>query len=159
MKYLKIKIKRGDARKGEHQMIYPDCYDAIGIEHALIGGILYPNEIGKGSNEEDCVVCLSDDALADDYIAQSGGDIVELTEIQVDKYMSTRWEQRNDPEEKVADPDRLAAIQLKNQLGIPLTAEDEAALDPDKRVLGINRVNKDHNLFVHRFKVDNEEKK
>ena len=138
-------------------MVYPDCYDAMEIEQALVGGILYPNEIGRGANEEDCVVCLSDDALAAEYVAESGGDITELSEAQVDNYMSTRWERLNDPEEKVTDPDRIVAIQLRHQLGKPLTTEDEAAIDPDKRTQGINRMNKDHNLFLHRFKIDNKE--
>ena len=138
-------------------MVYPDCYDAMEIEQALVGGILYPNEIGRGANEEDCVVCLSDDALAAEYVAESGGDITELSEAQVDNYMSTRWDRRNDPEEKVTDPDRIVAIQLRHQLGKPLTTEDEAAIDPDKRTQGINRMNKDHNLFLHRFKIDNKE--
>jgi len=95
--------------------------------------------------------------LAAEYVAESGGDMTGLSEAQVDNYMSTRWERRNDPEEKVADPDRLMAIQLKNQLGISLTKEDSDAIDPDKRTPGINRMNKDHNLFLHRFKIDNKE--
>lgn len=156
MKYIKVKIKRGNAKKGEHQMVYPDCYDATEVQQVLVGGILYPNEIGRGASEEDCVMCLSSDELANEYIAESSGDIIELTEIEVDTYMSTRWEMRNESEEKVSDPNRLMAIQLKHQLGKPLTIEDEDALNPDKRTPGINRVNRDHNIFFHRFKVDNE---
>lgn len=155
MKYLKIKVKRGDAKKGEHQMLYPDCYDPMEIQQSLIGGIIYPNEIGKGASEEDCVLCLSDDALADKYVTESNGDIKELSETQVDTFMNTRWERRNDPEERVTDPDRILGIQVKNKLNIALSKEDHDALDPDLRVPGINRVNKDHNIFRHRFKVDN----
>lgn len=155
MKYIKIEIKRGDIKKGEHQMEYPPCYDPMEVEHALIGGILYPNEIGRGADKEDCVLCLRDDPLADEYIAESGGRIVALSELEVDDYMKTRWERRNDPEEKVVDPDRIVAIQLKTALGLNLTEEDNKALDPDKRTPGINRMNKDHNIFFHRFKIDN----
>lgn len=155
MKYLKIRIRRGDPRKGEHQMVYPDIYDAMEVERVMIGPILYPNEIGKGADEEDCVICFGDDLVADGYIAQSGGDIVEVSEAEVDTYMATRWERRNDPEERVTDSDRILAILTKKTLNKVQTAEDKKAIDPDKRTPGINRVNKDHNLFFHRFKVDN----
>lgn len=155
MKYLKIKIRRGDRQKGEPQMVYPDCYDAMEIQSALIGPIFYPNEIGRGAMGEDCILCVSDDLLADEYVAQSEGKIVELSAMRIDKFMKNRWEGRNEPEEKITDSDRLLSIQLKHQLGKPLTAEDSDAMDPDKRVPGINRVNKNHNLFFHRFQVDN----
>ena len=99
MKYLKIRIRRGDVRKGEHQMVYPDVYDAMEVEQIKIGPILYPNEMGHGASEEDCVICFGDNTIADEYIAQSKGDIVELSEAEVDKYMRTRWERRNEGEE------------------------------------------------------------
>ena len=155
MKYLKIHIRSGDLKKGEHQMMYPDVYDAQEVEQVKIGPILYPNEIGKGAEEEDCVICFSDDIIANDYISLSGGEITELSAIDVDTYMTTRWEGRNDCNEKVIDIDRLLAIQVKKSLAIKLTAEDDSAMDPNNRVPGINIVNKDHNIFFHRFKVDN----
>jgi len=125
------------------------------VEQVKIGPILYPNEIGKGATEEDCVICFNDDEIADEYLKNGESNITELTEAQVDEYMRTRWERRNDPEEKVVDIDRIMAIQLKKQLNIALTVEDMAAIDPDNRVPGINRKNKDHNFFFHRFKADN----
>jgi hypothetical protein len=155
MKYLKIRIRQGDVRKGEHQMVYPDVYDAMEVEQTKIGPILYPNEMGKGASEEDCVICFRDDATAGEYIAQSKGDIVELSEVEVDEYMMTRWERRNDGEEQVTNSERLLAIQVKLQAGVVLSTEDNDALNPDKRVSGINKINKDHNIFFHRFKVDN----
>ena len=155
MKYLKVRITRGDVRKGEHQMVYPDVYDAREVEQNKTGPILYPNEIGKGASEEDCVICFGDDAIADEYISQSHGDIVELSEAEVDIYMETRWERRNDGEESVTDPNRIMAIQAKQQAGLGLSAEDMDVLNPDKRISGINRINKDHNIFFHRFKADN----
>jgi len=154
MKYLKIKIKRGDAKKGEHQMVYPDCYDAMEVEHVKIGPILYPDEIGKGAAEEDCVICFSDDQIADEYIAESNGAIIELSESQVDEYMANRWERRAEGEEQVTDANRIIAAQTKKLMNIPLTGEDYDALNPDKRTLGLNRINKDHNIFFHRFKAD-----
>ncbi len=155
MKYLKIRIRRGDSRKGEHQMVYPDIYDAMEVEQVKVGPILYPNEIGKGASEEDCLICFGDDAVADEYISQSKGDITQLTEAEVDKYMRTRWERRNDGEEQVTNPERLLAIQVKLQAGLALSGEDQDVVNPDKRVAGINKINKDHNIFVHRFKADN----
>lgn len=155
MKYLKIRIRKGDAKKGEHQMVYPEIYDAMEVEQVKIGPILYPNEIGKGAEEEDCVICFGDDVIADEYILQSHGDIVELTEADVDLYMTTRWEGRNDPEEAVIDPDRILAILTKKMLNKTQTNEDKDAINPDKRVPGINRMNKDHNRFFHRFVADN----
>lgn len=159
MKYLKIKIRRGDAKNGENAMVYPEVYDAKEVEDVKIGPILYPNEMGHGADEEDCVICFGDDVIADEYIAQGKGDIVELLEAEVDDYMLTRWERRNDGEEQTTDPNRLLAIQVKLQAGITLSPEDQDALDPDKRVSGINRINKNHNIFFHRFKVDNTPKK
>jgi hypothetical protein len=159
MKYLKIRIRRGDSRKGEHQMVYPDIYDAMEVEQVKVGPILYPNEIGKGASEEDCLICFGDDTIADEYISQSKGDITQLTEAEVDEYMSTRWERRNDGEEQVTNPERLLAIQVKLQAGVTLSAEDRDVLNPDKRVAGINKINKNHNIFFHRFKADSAPKK
>lgn len=155
MKYVQIRIRQGDPKKGEHQMMYPDVYDAMEVEQVKIGSILYPGEIGKGAEEEDCVICFGDDLIADDYISLGGEDIIELSEVDVDTFMATRWEGRNDPEERVTDPDRILAILTKKSLNKPQTNEDKDAIDPDKRVPGINRVNKDHNRFFHRFVIDN----
>ncbi|MBE9594267.1 MAG: hypothetical protein IMF19_12415 [Proteobacteria bacterium] len=136
-------------------MMYPGVYDAQEVEQVKMGPILYPNEIGKGADEEDCVICFGDDIIADNYISLSEGDIVELSEAEVDKYTATRWEGRNEPEEKVIDPDKILAILAKKMLNKPQTDEDKDAIDPDKRTPGINRMNKDHNLFFHRFTIDN----
>lgn len=156
MKYLKIKIKKGDPKKGEHQMVYPDIYDAMEVEQVKIGPILYPNEIGKGAAEEDCVICFGDDTIANDYISGSAGRIRELSASEVDSYMAARWERRKEAEEQVIDDKRILAILTKKMLGKSQSNEDLDAIDPDKRTPGINRVNKDHNIFFHRFKIDNE---
>ena len=156
MKYLKIKIKKGDPKKGEHQMVYPDIYDAMEVEQVKIGPILYPNEIGKGAAEEDCVICFGDDTTANDYISGSAGRIRELSASEVDSYMAARWERRKEAEEQVIDDKRILAILTKKMLGKSQSNEDLDAIDPDKRTPGINRVNKDHNIFFHRFKIDNE---
>jgi hypothetical protein len=155
MKYLKIRIMRGDPKKGEHQMVYPEVYDAMEVEEVKIGPIMYPNEIGKGADKEDCVICFSDDSIANSYIADGAGAIVELTELQVDVYMRTYWEGRHNPREQVTDPDRILAILTKKTLNNLQTQEDRDAIDPDKRTPGINRMNKDHNRFFHRFVIDN----
>lgn len=155
MKYLQIRIKRGDPSKGEHQMVYPNVYDAQEVEEVKIGPIMYPNEIGKGADEEHCVICFGNDIVASDYISLGGSDILELTEAEVDTYMNTHWEGRNDPEEKVTDVDRIIACLTKKTLNKAQTNEDKDAIDPDKRTPGINRVNKNHNRFFHRYTVDN----
>lgn len=158
MKYLKIHIRRGDINKRESQMVYPAIYNAKEVQHAMIGGILYPREIGLGAPYEDCIICISDNEMADMYIEKSKGDIVEQTEEEVDLFMSTRWEHRKEGEERVTDQYRLLAIQVKLDNNQQLTKEDQDALDPDKRIPGINRVNLDHNIFFHRYKIDNQEK-
>jgi hypothetical protein len=158
MKYLKIKIKRGDPRKGENQMMYPACYDAMEVELVKIGPILYPDEIGRGATEEDCVICFGDNKIAAEYVRDGGSDIVELTEAAVDSYMSTRWERRKDAEEQVTDEPRILSILTKKTLNMPLSTEDLDAINPDKRTPGVNRANKDHNRFFHHFKVDNNAK-
>jgi len=137
-------------------MVYPAVYDAQEVEALKIGPILYPGEIGKGAGFEHCIICLSDDVVAQEYINASNGDIIELTAAQVDAYMAERWEGRHNPEEAVTHSDRIQAIIAKTGAGIALSDEDRAALDPDNRMLGVNRRNKDHNIFFHRFKVDNE---
>jgi hypothetical protein len=156
MKYLKIKIKKGDPKKGEHQMIYPDVYDAMEVEQVKIGPILYPNEIGKGAAEEDCVICVGNDIVAEEYISGSAGAITELSVAEVDVFVATRWERRKEAEEQVLDAKRILAILTKKMLGKPQSKEDQDAMNPDKRTPGINRVNKDHNVFFHRFKADND---
>lgn len=151
--YLKIRIRRGDPAKGENQMVYPDVYDAREVDAAKQGPILYPGEIGKGASEEHCVVCFHNAEVAKEYLKDK--DITKLTKIQVNKFMRERWTGRKDPEERVMDPNRLTAIVAKQNAGMKLSQEDQDALDPDKRVPGINRVNKDSNIFEHRFKADN----
>ena len=154
MKYLKIRIRRGDHRRGENQMVYPDVYDAMEVERSKFGPILYPNEIGKGASEEDCIICFHDDKVAKAYLKDLG--IVELSEKEVDEYMATRWDQRQASQERVTDPDRISVISVKLAAGMELTDEDRDVLNPDKRTAGINRINKDHKLFRHRYAADNE---
>ena len=155
MKYLLIRIKRGDIRKSEHQMVYPDIYDAMEVEQVKIGPILYSNEIGHGADKEDCIICFGNEEVANQYVTLGDGAITELTTAEVDEYMLTRWERRNDGEEQITNSNRLLAIQVKLQVGMTLSTEDQDALNPDKRVSGINKINRDHNVFFHRFKVDN----
>lgn len=155
MKYLQIRIKRGDSNKGENQMVYPAIYDANEVEGVMIGSILYTGEIGKGADEEDCMLCVGDDFIADDYIAAGGGDIVEVTEAEVDTFMVTRWEGRNDAEEQVIDINKILSVMMKKTLNISRTTEDLDAINPDKRTPGINRINKNHNRFFHKYVADN----
>ena len=153
MKYLKIKIKRGDPKKGEHMMVYPDVYDPQEVETVKIGPILYSGKIGQGASEEYCIVCFSNDETANTYIKEGKGDITELSADEVDAWMKNEWEGKDMSEEQVTDPDRIQAIIAKKHAGISLSQEDIDALNPDKPVRGINRINKDHNIFLSRFKI------
>lgn len=142
MKVLKVRIRRGDFAKGESQMMYPARYNAREVMLNGLGPLsvnqtgAYSGHIGRGGAEEWCIILL-DDALADEYAA--GSDMEIITAGKADALME-QWRIDNDePEEVVRDPDRINAIRAKQGAGIPLSAEDRRALDPEDRMLGVNK--------------------
>lgn len=138
MKIVKVRIRRGDPRRGENQMLYPARFNARevsvrGIGH-LPGG--YSGHIGLGGNEEYTFVGLDDD-LADEYALDPDMEIVDPVDADVEL---ENWRvMRGEPEERVTDVSRIQAISAKQAAGIALSQEDLDALNPDSDVPGINR--------------------
>lgn len=141
MKYVKVRITRGGV--GEHRMVYPARYDSREVARSMAGGLEYSGGIRRGDDEEWMLVLL-DDALAAEYAKDPDMEIVSDTEADA------LWEQwraaRGEPVERVTDPNRMLAIVAKVQAGIELSAEDQAALDPESDVPGVNRTPKPSEL-------------
>lgn len=144
MKLVSVRIRRGDYKKGEAQLVYPDRYDprevdAEGLSAVQLGGnagVGMSGDIGRGGTEEFCVIALPD-ALADEYAEDP--DMELITETQCD-LLHEDWRKSNGlPEEMVTDEMRLRVIEAKQKAGIALSQEDMDALDPTKPVKGINK--------------------
>lgn len=136
MKLVKVRIRRGDHTKGENQMVYPAAYDAREVDRHKTGKLDYSGHMRFGQAEEWMIVCL-EDTVADKYALDPDMEIVDDATADAD---SEAWRQmRGEPEEQVRDPNRIQAIVAKQTAGIPLTQEDQDALDPSKDVAGINR--------------------
>lgn len=152
MKYLKVKLVKGDHNKGEDQLVYPSVWNPYEVDRVKIGPILYSGMIGdEGKNVEYILVCFKDDDVADRYIRESNGDIIEVSEKVADAFVGYRWEGRNMPDEVVTDVNRLIAILVKKLVGMELTPDDMNAIDPDKPTPGINRIPKDRSIFTKRI--------
>lgn len=140
MKVLKVHIRRGVL--GESQMVYPARYNAREVMLNGLGPLsvnhtgAYSGHIGRGGPEEWCIILL-DDALADEYALDP--EMETVTAGHADALME-QWRIDNDePGEVVRDPERINAIRAKQGAGIPLSAEDLRALDPNDRMPGINK--------------------
>lgn len=140
MKVMKVHIRRGGI--GESQMVYPARYNAQEVDRHGLGPLnvnqtgAYSGHIGRGGSEEWCIIIL-EDALADDYAADPGMEIITANEADA---LMEQWRVDNhEPEEIVRDPDRILAIQVKQNANIALSAEDLRALDPDDPTPGINK--------------------
>ena len=141
MKIVKVKIRRGGV--GEDMMVYPTAYNAEEVDHnglgptGLFGSGGYSGGIGKGQSTEYCLIVL-EDALADAYALDKDMDIIDPSEADA---LVEQWRiDKGESEEIVDDRDRLLAIQVKQGAGIPLSAEDLKALNPnDSSVKGINK--------------------
>lgn len=144
MKLLSVRIRRGDFRKGEPQLVYPERYDAVEVElegmsapslagHASIG---MSGDIGRGATEEFCIIALPD-TLADEYALDPDMEIISETEADT---LMEEWRVKNGiPEERITDENRFRMIEAKQKAGIQLSQEDLDALDPEKPVKGINK--------------------
>jgi len=96
----------------------------------------YSGHIGLGGNEEWCLIVLPS-ALADEYALDPDMEIVSVHQANA---LMEKWRiMRGDPEIVISNPERLQNIQLKKQLGLPLSDEDQKALDPDDPTPGVNR--------------------
>ncbi len=139
MKCVKVRIRRGGPT--ENLMVYPGRYRAVEVDRNGFGpsgalGMAYSGHIGRGGNEEWCIICLND-SLADTYAKDPDMEIVSPDAVDT---MMTEWMATTGvPEEYVGDPNRLQAIVTKKALDIPLSAEDMKALDPDDDCPGLNK--------------------
>ena len=140
MKAVKVRIRRGGA--GEAMMVYPARYDAEEIDRNGLGPLnvnqagAYSGHIGMGGGEEWCIILL-DNALATEYARDPDMQIV--TAAQADALMEQWRVEKNEPEEVVRDPDRIAAIRAKQAANIALSAEDVRVLDPADAMPGVNK--------------------
>lgn len=137
MKFVRVRIRRGDRSKGEAPMTYPTRFDPDEVHRHGIGHIAYSGHLAEGGDQEWTIIGL-DDAVADEYATDPDMEIVDAPTADAD--MEAWRIRKGEPAEQVRDPNRLAAIQAKQQAGIALTAEDMEALDPESSVPGINRV-------------------
>ena len=146
MRLVKVRIRRGDPKKGEDMMVYPEAYNpqevdrygryATGINPAQVS---LSGEIGRGGEEEFCVISLPDE-MAETYAQDP--DMAIIDEAEADNLMES-WRIANGaPEESVVDPTRITAIRAKQEAGIPLSQADVDALDPAKSERGINKTRK-----------------
>lgn len=142
MKALKVRIRRGDFALGQSQMVYPARYNAQEIMLNGLGPLsvnqtgAYSGHIGRGGSEEWCIILL-DDVMADEYAQDSDMEII--TAGRADALMEQWRIDNGESEEVIRDRDRIMAIRAKQVAGIALSVEDLRALDPNDRVLGINR--------------------
>jgi hypothetical protein len=142
-KLVKVRIRAGDHSKGESQMIYPKRYNphevdrrGVGPTAVARGSAAYSGHIGRGGEEEWCFIILPDE-LAEEYAQDP--DMELATPAQADTDMEAWRQIKGETAEVVTDIDRIHAIRAKQGAGIPLTAEDLAALDIDNDVPGIEK--------------------
>jgi len=140
MKVVKVTIRLGDL--GEPRMKYPKRYNAEEVDRGGIGPLnvnqsgAYSGGIGRGGDSEECIIVLKD-ALAEEYARDPDMEII--TEAQADALMEQWRIDNGETEEVVQDAMRIQAIAAKQAAGIPLSAEDLKALDPEDDVPGINK--------------------
>ncbi len=134
MRIVKVRIRRGDHRKGEDAMVYPKRYDPVEVDRyghyaTKLGhpGVTMSGGIGRGEPEEWCLIMLPD-ALAQEYAQDPDMEIIDDATAEA---LMAQWKQDNEvPDEVVTDPARIEAIKAKAAAGIPLSIEDRKALDP-----------------------------
>lgn len=143
MRTILVTIKRGDPGKGENQLVYPARYDAVEVDRFGMSaptlnqaGVSMSGEVGKGGDVEHCVIILPD-ALAEEYA--SDPDMRIITSGEADAFMEDCRIKNGIPEEIVTDPIRITAIRAKQEAGLPLSAGDVAALNPESPERGLGK--------------------
>ena len=140
MKAVKVRIRRGGPT--ENMMVYPARYNAQEVDRNGIGPLnvnqsgAYSGHIGNGGGEEWCIILL-DDALADAYALDPDMELVLAAD--ADTLMEQWRVEKDEPEEVVRDPTRVADIRAKEAAGTALSSEDRRALDPNDAMPGINK--------------------
>ena len=141
MKAIKVRIRRGAL--GEDAMVYPARYNAQEVDRFGVGpcgvnfaSISYSGAFRRGASEEHCIILLEDD-LATEYAQDPDMEIVTAGE--ADALMEV-WRIGNGaPEEVLLDTNRIDLIRAKRDAGIPLSSDDQDALDATKPTRGINK--------------------
>lgn len=140
MKIVLVHIVRGKAN--QPQMVYPDRYNAVEVDRSGLGPLnvngagAYSGHIGRGGDEEWCIVLL-EDALAEEYTAEDGMEII--TADTADALMEEWRVANHEPEVVVNAPDRIQAIRVKLDAGLKLSESDMHALDPDDPEPGVSK--------------------
>lgn len=137
MKYVIVTIRRGTPF--QDAMVYPAPYNPTDVDRNKRGPIVYEGALALGEDTEECMIYLKD-ALADQYALDP--DMWIVTETQADAWLAANRKLAKMPTERITDADRVAAINLKVDVGVELSEEDLLALDPDESMQGINRFEK-----------------
>lgn len=136
MKYILVTMKLQNV--AGHRMGYPGVYNAAEVELNKKGPIIYEGAFSRGENTEQCLMYVQD-ALADKYVARSGGLIKVVTDVEADAWLAVNKQETAKPVEEITDQGRLIAIQAKTAAGQVLSQEDKEAVDPDNLTKGINK--------------------
>jgi hypothetical protein len=153
MKYILVNIRaHGEQRdgfpegtRGTKPMNYPKAFEDnhAAIAAAMKGKPEYEGRIPRGERLSKCLICLTDDVLADSLGLEDGIEVVD--EVTANAWLAVNPDLLDKPNEQITDKSRVDAIGVKAQLislgyqGIEITPEDLDALDPDKSTPGINR--------------------
>ena len=138
MKFVLVTINL-DTTPGRTPMVYPKGYNANEVDRNSTGPHVRDGGCGRGEPTEELLLYLND-ATADKYNQDPRMRII--TNVEADTWLSVCKKLENVPEERVTDEKRMLAIIAKNGAGIPLSDEDQAALDPDNKTPGIIRTRK-----------------
>ena len=139
MKFIIVTIHRGtDPNKAAMQ--YPTSYNAQEVELNKRGPILYEGGLSRGEDTEECLLYVTD-ALATKYSSVEAR-IKIVSDLETNAWLAANQNLQNQPEERITDSNRLELIKIKLLAGQVLTTEDNAVLDPDNPIRGVNRVQK-----------------
>lgn len=135
-KVVRVRIRHGDFKKGESQLVYPDRYNPHEVDRLGSGVLDYSGHIGRGQKEEWCLIALPED-VANEYAIDPDMEIVSAVDADA---MREQWRvEKGEPEEVVSDPNRMMVIIAKKLAGLDLSDEDMLALDPDSDVPGVEK--------------------
>lgn len=137
---VKVRIKRGSPGQG---MQYPPRYnaqevDSLGLGPGAIGGPLaYSGGLQYGLDHEYCYIGLPA-SLAAEYAQDVDMEIVDESVAETD--MEAWRVERGVPDVTVRNSEMVNYLMLKRIAGDTLTTEEEAVLDPESEVAGVNKV-------------------
>ena len=133
MKYVIVTIKR-ETDISKPRMRYP-----VGYDHRDVNNTVRDGGLERGEDVEEALIRVNDTVGT---LYDRDPDMRIVTKTEADVWLGQEPRLAAQPEERVTDVNRLIAIQTKKAVGVPLTQEDNDALDPDNAIRGINRVPK-----------------